>query len=458
MSQDVSGPDVIPDLWKDNIWDRLLDSLDERSVVPIIGPDLLQVQHEGIPISFDRLLAIKLAQNYALPLQNLPHDRPLNYVVCQLLRQGQNRDDLSYDIFQIMKKTELPPCKPLAQLAEITHFNLFVTTTSDSLLERAINDVRFGGVPETQAIAYSPKKIDDLPGPKERLQRPTVYYLMGKVAATGNYVISEEDLLEFVCDLQTPARRPELLFDELKKNHLLILGENFSDWLARVFLRTAKGGRLSAMRDVVEIVADQRTHSDANLVSFLHNFSRHTRVFRAGGAVEFVDELWKRWRERHPKAPLFVENLRDLPRREMPKNAIFISYAREDLDAVRELKTGLDAAGLTVWFDIERLKAGDNFNPQIEQYISKECCCFVPIISANTERRLEAYFRREWNLAVERDKSIHFQKRFIVPVIIDDTRSPSAIPARFSELHYTCLPDGNVTPAFVAELKSLVAS
>ena len=201
---------------------------------------------------------------------------------------------------------------------------------------------------------------------------------MGKLSATGGYVISEEDLLEYVCDLQSPARRPERLFDELKKNHLLILGEDYSDWLVRIFLRTAKGGRLSAARDFVEILADSNTQRDPSLVSFLLHFSSHTRVFRAGGAVEFVDELWKRWRERHPRRAAAED---DPAGRDMPRNAIFISYAREDLAAVQELKAGLEAAGLPVWFDNERLKPGDNFNPQIEQYISRGCGCFVAVIS-----------------------------------------------------------------------------
>ena len=142
-----------------------------------------------------------------------------------------------------MKEAAFRPSKPLRQLAEITDFNLFVSTTFDSLLEKAINEVRFGDAPGTLSIAYSPKRVDDLPSSKEKLDRPTVYYLMGKLSATGSYVISDEDLLEYVCDLQSPARRPERLFDELKKNHLLILGEDYSDWLVRIFLRTAKGGQ-----------------------------------------------------------------------------------------------------------------------------------------------------------------------------------------------------------------------
>jgi len=445
---------LAPELWKDNIWDRLLDSLDERCVIPIVGPDLLHVEIDGTTTLLDQYVARRLALAYELPADDLPAERTLNYVVCQLIRRRKDRNGICDDIFQIMKEANFEPSKPLRQLAEISDFNLFVSTTFDSLLEKAINQVRFGGSPGTSSISYSPKRVDDLPSSKEKLTRPTVYYLMGKLSATGNYVISDEDLLEYVCDLQSPARRPERLLDELKKNHLLILGEDYSDWLFRIFLRTAKGGRLSATSDLVEIMADRKTHGDSSLVSFLVHFSSHTRVFRAGGAVEFVDELWKRWRERHPQSPAPAENL---PRRDLPGNAIFISYARDDLPAVQELKAGLEAAGLTVWFDQESLKPGDNFNPRIEQYISTGCSCFVAVISQNTERRLEGFFRREWNLALERDRGIHFERKFILPVVVDDTDSPSAVPPRFAQLNYTWLRGGKVTPVFVQELAKIVS-
>jgi hypothetical protein len=455
MIQDMLSSEVAPDLWKDNIWDRLLDSLDERSVIPVIGPDLVQVEYGGTTICLDRYIAGRLIRTNHLPIETFPAEKPLNYVVCQLLRLRKDRYGICDDIFQIMKEVTFRPSAALRQLAEITDFNLFVSTTFDSLLEKAINEVRFGNKPGALSIAYSPKRVDDLPNTKERLTRPTIYHLMGKLTATGSYVISDEDLLEYVCDLQSPARRPERLFDELKKNNLLILGKDLPDWLTRIFLRTAKGGRLSATRDHVEIMADSTTHRDPSLVSFLQHFSSHTRVFRAGGAMEFVAELSKRWHERHPQAPP-AEQI--LSTSEMPRGGIFISYAREDLSAVEVLKAGLEAAGLHVWFDNERLKPGDNFNPQIEQYISRWCGCFVAIVSRNTELRHEGYFRREWNLAVDRDKGIHFARKFIVPVVVDDTAEPTAVPPRFAQLNYTWLRGGKVTGRFVQELREIVSA
>jgi TIR domain/SIR2-like domain len=457
MTKDPLTTEVAPELWNDNVWDRLLEYLHEQSVIPIVGPDLLQVEIDGETILVDQHIARRLAQKSQLPEGDLPAEKPLNYVVCQLLRLAKDRDSICDDIFQIMKEANFQPSKPLRQLAEITDFNLFVSTTFDTLLEKAINEVRFGNTQGTLSIAYSPNRVVDLPSTKAKLARPTVFYLMGKLSANPSYVISDEDLLEHVCELQSPSRRPEMLFDELKKNHLLILGANFSDWLARIFLRTAKGERLSATHGF-EILADNNTHRDRSLVSFLLHFSSRTRVFRAGGiaggAVEFVDELWKRWSKLRPQSPPTSENP---ARDEMPRNAIFISYAREDLAAVQQLNAGLEAAGLPVWFDNERLGPGDNWSPQIEQYISRGCGCFVAVISKNTEKRQEGFFRREWKLAVDRDKGFHFGKKFIVPIVVDDTVMPDAVPLRFSELNYTWLPGGKVTPPFVQELRKIVS-
>jgi TIR domain len=50
----------------------------------------------------------------------------------------------------------------------------------------------------------------------------------------------------------------------------------------------------------------------------------------------------------------------------MPEGAIFISYAREDLAAVCALKNSLEAAGLSVWFDFDRIAAGDSFGNNIQ--------------------------------------------------------------------------------------------
>jgi len=157
----------------------------------------------------------------------------------------------------------------LETVAAITDFDLFVSTTFDPLLENAINLERFAGTPSTDVLSYAPNRVADLTQEREFLPRPVVYHLLGRLSASPTYVISDEDLLEFICALQSEHLAPEKLFHELEHNHLLFIGSNFTNWLARLFLRMAKRQRLSDPRDVGEILADDTTSQD------LASFPRH---------------------------------------------------------------------------------------------------------------------------------------------------------------------------------------
>ena len=136
----------------------------------------------------------------------------------------------------------------------------------------------------------------------------------------------------------------------------------------------------------------------------------------------------------------------------MPDNAVFISYAREDLAAVQQLKAGLEAAGVTTWFDMERLESGDDYDRKIQRNIAR-CSYFIPVVSAATQRRQEAYFRREWSYAIDRARNMADGALFVFPVTVDATDAAEAlVPDRFKALHFTRLRDGVVTPEFTERL------
>ncbi len=435
--------------WDENDWEELLAYVEDGRVIPILGPDLLHVEIDGQETLLDQYLGSQLAAKFSLPAITPTDGRSLNDVVCRLM---DRRSRLYPAIAGVLQKGSFTSPKPLRQLAEISHFQLFVSTTFDLLMEQALNEVRFGGGDETLSISYAPNDVQDIG--KESAYRPTVFHLFGRYSTTPSYVICDEDLLEFVCALQTDARRPERLFDELEQNHLLILGENLPDWLARFFLRTTRQHRLLDRRDFLEFLADNRTHRDRKLVSFLKHFSKPTRIFPQGGSIEFVDELWRRWRARNPEEIARQARPKIPPPPEMPEKAVFISYASEDLRAVEELKAGLDAAGLIVWFDKDRLKAGDSFDRKIRDNIAN-CSLFLPVLSRNTEARSEGYFRREWNCAADRAKGIDPNQTFIIPIVIDETPQFVRVPDDFLRRQQTRLPEGRVTEEFVEQMQKL---
>ena len=330
---------VAPDIgggWKETDWDKLLINIEAGTVIPIIGRDLLYVSPDGKeqPVLLYNYIATRLLEELGKDVPQISKeplaDHTLNDAVGICMRHGRNHFDICYSILEVLKQvSDWPAPVPLQQLAEITDFQLFVSTTFDPLMERALEASSAGGEARHASVyAYDPKPpsgkaVEDLPLAKRNINQPVLYHLMGRLTVnSSNVVISDEDLLEFVCALysENKKRVPVNLLNEFSKNHLLLLGCSFSDWLARFFLRAAKRRRLSTkpdderLRNIVEYVVDDYSPQEKNLVLFLEQFWTSTRIFRSGNVVGFVNELRRRWGERNPqkiadatKAPKKVE-------------------------------------------------------------------------------------------------------------------------------------------------------
>ncbi len=468
----------------EDAWEDLLSYIEERQVIPIVGPELLQVATDHGPRQLYDWAAEKLAGRLSVSRSELPVRYTLNDVVCLFLAGRGRREEAYVRLRSVLRDAPFEPPPALRKLAAITDFDLLITTTCDALLESALNLERFAGSPATEVLAYAPNRVVDLPTERGQLSRPVVYHLFGKLSASPTYVISDEDLLEYLCALQNESLVPERLFHELEHNHLLVIGSSFTNWLARLFLRMAKRHRLSDPRDVGEVLADDEVTGDERLIAFLQQVSVRTRIY--AGAERFVEELHTRWQRRQQAAggaavaaaagvsavagpsgiagrpggsgiggsgsPGFSPVRFAPPSREMPEHAVFVSYAREDLPAVQRIKAGLEAAGITTWFDIDRLESGDDYDRKIKRNIER-CSYFIPVISENTQSRLEGYFRREWSYALDRSRNMAEGALFILPVSLDGTSPEEAqVPERFKALHFTQLPDGQVTPEFAQRL------
>ena len=445
FSPALDGMDIDNDFWEE-----LLLRIEERRVIPVIGPELM-ASADGLP--FVKRVARELAARLRLPAGDLPESPEMGDVVAAHLNRRGRREDLYAKIKVICRDlaTVTPP--PLRHLAAIRDFDLFVTLSFDSLMVQALDEARHGSRARTSHLAFAPNRPQDVAPERLRSDPPIVYALLGKVSSMPEYAISDEDTLEFLHALQSESRRPKVLFDELQNNHLLMLGCSFPDWLARFFIRIAKSRQLSAQRAEVETIVEQRIARDPGLILFLERFSYGTRVVATDPAA-FVAELARRWQARQQGHPRQAKAAQE--QAEPESGVIFISYASEDLAAANRLGQSLQDRGLDVWFDKQRLSAGEVFDQTIRRRI-KACSLFVPLISANTELRLEGWFRREWRLAEERAEGIAAQVPFIVPVAIDDTPFESAsVPAAFTRTHCTRVPEGQGTDEFADRLTALV--
>jgi len=151
----------------DDAWDDLLDFIEERRVIPIVGPELLKVDTESGPRLLYDWVAEKLAAKLGVDTKDLPQPYNLNDVVCWFLASRGRREEAYTRVRAILRDATFEPPLALRQLAQITDFDLFVTTTFDPLLEQAVNAERFQGAQSTEVISYSPNRVADLPGERE---------------------------------------------------------------------------------------------------------------------------------------------------------------------------------------------------------------------------------------------------------------------------------------------------
>jgi hypothetical protein len=431
-----------------------------------VGRDLLTVTEAAGPKLFYPDVAEKLAASLGVSSENLPEGEELNEVACRYIAEGNRVEDIypSMKTIAARAETALQIPEPLLKLAAIRPLRLFVSTTFDSFLTRALNQVRFGGDAMTRVFAHSPTELQDLPKDLKSARDltdadpPIVYHIMGRLSATPAYAVTQEDFVEFFHSLQSETHRPPLLFDELNRQSLLILGCRFGGWLTRFLMRMSKGQRLS-VGGKNDYVADIGVSSDDNLVLFLRNFSRATKVYRSGGVLDFVNELHQRWMELHPvTSPAAVSQPPpNAVARPAEIGAVFLSYASEDKASAESIKNALEAAGVDVFFDRNDLQLGNDWEAKLRRSI-RQCSLFVPVISRRTLVPGRRFFRVEWNLAVDEAQMASFsdEEAFLLPVVIDDTVPAEAdVPARFRAIQWQSLPAGQASPEFVSRVQQL---
>src|SRR5271165_1333157 len=228
-------------------WDTLIQLIEAGSVVPIIGQDLLTVPESTGHKLLYPFLADKLAEYLEVNTDDLPAGSELNEVAWRYLKGSDTKPQDIYPALQMVwtEAAALPIPEPLLQLAAIRPFKLFVSTTFDPSLARAIDQKRFGGNPRTKVLAHAPNEVEDLSSDLASLTSPVVYQVMGKLSATPAYAVTQGDLVEFFHSLQS-ENRPKQLFHELSTRSLLMLGTRLSGWLTSFMMRVAKNQPLSS--------------------------------------------------------------------------------------------------------------------------------------------------------------------------------------------------------------------
>jgi len=214
-----------------------------------------------------------------------------------------------------------------------------------------------------------------------------------------------------------------------------------------------KGGRFTDRRkdEIAAYLADRRENLGEPLIFFFDQVVGTTRII-PGEPAGFVHELALRWRENYGAEQINEDVFVQMPD-EMPRGAVFVSYSRDDREAVATLVRGLRAAHIPVWVDKQRLRPGENYERSLEFAIKNACRFFLSLISRATESNSSRFVHTERSWAAQRHVDGFV---FYIPIVIDDTEKPKLEPTLFAKIHFDRLPKGVVTPEFVNHLRQWV--
>lgn len=103
---------------------------------------------------------------------------------------------------------------------------------------------------------------------------------------------------------------------------------------------------------------------------------------------------------------------------------VFISYVREDRDAVNALQRHLSAAGVAVWRDTESLWPGQDWRAEIRRSIQSGSFAFLACFSDASEARETSYQNEELLLAVEQQRLRPVGRPWLIPVRLNECAIP----------------------------------
>jgi hypothetical protein len=215
-------------------------------LVAVTGPELNVVTVENDQRTLTEVIAQFLCEEYGLEIP--PERMTMGEAVAVYLRK-HGRDALSRlyrEINDVILKFERQPCEPLRLMAAgITNINCSLVRHPTS----ALNDVRFGGRPNVNEIAFSPTQATE-----DRVQclraseagQTSIVRLFGGATSTPQYAIYDEDILGWLHSLLSGNDcLPEKIMSAFKKGPLLFIGCDVPDWLDIFLLRLSSQTRLS---------------------------------------------------------------------------------------------------------------------------------------------------------------------------------------------------------------------
>lgn len=427
-------------------WNRLLDAIDNKRVVPILGENLVQVETEEGIENIRIYVQKKLSETFC----GSDEIKDFAHLEREILIHNIRHNSAIYiheEIDDILKGETILLPSPVIKLFHTCNFPLALTTSYAPRINEVLD------IPENNVMVYRKKQENDISSKNLGLENSTVlYHLFGKVQALRkSFLVTDEDLLDYLHSWHNDATRPVNLAKYLKDKFFLVLGCNYPNWLFRFFWHSIKNFSIAPSSDLVRqgvVTLDQHHADEQELIDFLSRIDTIT----VNNTEDFIEELIKRYQQRNNIDKVIMSKSEDIES-DTQKHDIFISYASEDFKVAEGIYNLLKSLGANPYFD-KKLQGGEHYNETFAKKI-KDCKRFMPILSQHTLTDERRYFKKEWTHSLE-ELPYRLGSRYICPVVIDGINpdKEEGIPDKFKDAHMLY----KDSPDFEKQLKDIIRS
>lgn len=400
-------------------WNKLLDKIEKEEVIIVLGDELSMLNINGKRILLKDYLLDHLVETLndqernsseptinrdsIISLSDISYENKKRYWdnlgADPYSETSEILSDIPFDLFEV---------DPLLKLLSIDKFKIILTTGFDNTPYTILTKI-YGEKNVSELNYERGTNKQDIP---QEIGKRIIYHLFGKACyERKGFVLTEDDLLEYIHYWMDQNYRPKLLSNVLSDKYIMVIGCCYPDWLFRFFFHSLKFTSIqNGEKKDNGLLADHDL--DPDLISFLRRMQTNIH----DDAINFINELCERWENRQTNNQ--TDTIKEIVDDSLGEEA-FLSYASEDYDIAVEIAKTFEDLGLKVWFDKKELESGDKYEKKIKDKIN-QTKTFIPILSPNTENKDGGrFFRKEWKWAKEAEEA-HFgaEDNFIRPILI----------------------------------------
>jgi hypothetical protein len=423
-------------------WDELLELITDRALTPVLGKEMYQFTENGSLSSIDTHVSRLLFEQNKITDQTAT---TLTQAVDFLeYEKNQKTMEVIRKLKSIVKDMDSVDFPLLDEFLQIKDLGYFVNTAVyNHVLEDKITKSR-GKKAESINFSLRDGPVKDSNDP-DKIVEPFVFNVFGSLLNTIDPALTEEDMLEYIGFFKEKISGATNIVNALKNKNLLFLGCTFPEWMMRFSLRLLSSEPMHEWGNTrsIYIINDKSDYRD-NLFKAMKNYNINTYD---GNTADFVKELTKQWKEKNPET---VKN-----------KMVFLSYTRDDTEAVENIKKGIESLGnVTCWYDKRELEPGDDWEEKIIVSIRK-ADMFIPLISINSLEHQDGYVQNEWKQGRNDWKFRNADKsggKYLIPVVIDDSKLYSEKIAEFfdSKMNISKVPKGIPDSGFLDSIKKIL--